>query len=248
LLAVAIAAAQDRESVTRAAGPAAVEVFNPVEGRTTVTSSRPEGAKVEKGEIVCELDPGALQDRLTSQEIVVRGALADVQASRLAREAAVMALTEYKEGRFIVEMAETERTIKRAESRLAQAEDRLDWARRMFEKGYVSMAEKVAEELALKESRFALEQAQSQRKLLVDYTKNRTIKELTGQMEAARARELEKQAALEREQATNRRLGDQVRRCKVAAPVSGRIHYPAPMGTGAVVHDGQVLFRIVPEG
>jgi hypothetical protein len=41
---------------------------------------------------------------------------------------------------------------------------------------------------------------------------------------------------------------DQIKRCEVTAPIDGRIEYPAPVGTGAVVQDGQVLFRIVSEG
>jgi hypothetical protein len=31
----------------------------------------------------------------------------------------------------------------------------------------------------------------------------------------------------------------------IAAPAGGRIEYAAPIGAGAVVHDGQLLFRIV---
>ena len=52
------------------------------------------------------------------------------------------------------------------------AEDQLDWARRMFDKGYVSIAEKVTNELKLKEARFAIEAIQSNKKVLVDYTRN----------------------------------------------------------------------------
>jgi len=47
---------------------------------------------------------------------------------------------------------------------------------------------------------------------------------------------------------TLKRLGNQIQRCKVVAPVGGRVHYPAPMGTGAVLHDGQAIFRIEPDG
>ncbi|MFI5460251.1 MAG: hypothetical protein ACHRXM_32945 [Isosphaerales bacterium] len=247
LLAGAIALAQERKGGEPAGRPR-VDVFNPVEGRAVVITSRPDGARVAKGDIVCELDPAGLQDRLATQEIIVRGAEANVHGARIAREVAVLAVIEYQQGTFIQDFATTEGEIKLAESELSRAEDRLDWTRRMYEKGYTSLAEKVTDELTLKKNRFALEQAQSKKKILVDYSKARTIKALTGAVETARARELAKQAGLERERSARKSLTDQIRRCKVTAPAGGRIEYAAPIGAGAVVHDGQLLFRVVPDG
>jgi HlyD family secretion protein len=108
------------------------------------------------------------------------------------------------------QLATTEGQIKLTESKLASSEDHVDWSRRMFTKGYVSLAEKVSGELALKHARFALEEAQSQKKSLIDYSKEKTIKTLTGAIELARARELAAQAALERERSLQKRLVDQI--------------------------------------
>ena len=63
-----------------------------------------------------------------------------------------MAVNEYQEGTFRQELAATEGEIKLAEAKLASAEDHLAWCRRMFNKGYCSMAEKTADELALEAS------------------------------------------------------------------------------------------------
>jgi HlyD family secretion protein len=244
LFAGVIVGAQDRKDA-EPVGRASFDVFNVVEGRTVVIARVPEGARVEKGDIVCELDPSEIRDRAATQEIVVQGAEADVHATRIAREAAVMAVNEYKEGTFLQEFLATEVGIKLAEAELASAEDHLDWVRRMFDKGYVSMAEKVAAELTLKHARFALELGQSKKKILIDFSKGKMIKALTGEVEAARARELAKLAALESERSAQKRLTNQIGRCKVTAPAGGRIEYAAPIGPGAVVHDGQVLYRIV---
>jgi multidrug resistance efflux pump len=84
--------------------------------------------------------------------------------------------------------------------------------------------------------------------VLVAHTKDTTIRRLMGEVEMARGRELAKQAALERDRSALKRLDGQIRRCKVAAPIGGRVHYATPIGAGAVVHDGQLLFRIVPDG
>ena len=55
------------------------------------------------------------------------------------------------EGIYKQDMQTVEGEIKLAESDLKRAEDRLEWSKRMFEKGYVSKAQKIADELALEE-------------------------------------------------------------------------------------------------
>ncbi len=115
-------------------------------------------------------------------------------------------MTEYVEGIFVQDKATAEGEIKLAESDLSRSEDRLDWATRMFEKGYVSKAAKVSEELTLKKARFALEQAESKLKVLLDYTKAKTIKELESEVEKARSDELAKKATWELEVSKEKKL------------------------------------------
>ena len=246
-LAGAIASAQDRRPVAPPLPPrqTSVPVFNPIEGRMVVASAKPDGTKVEAGEVVCEFDPADLRDRLASQEIVVHGAQAEALATRIAREVAVLALREFKEGTYKQQLATVEGEIKLAESKLSRAEDTVDWAQRMSKKGYASVAERISEELTLKHAHFALEEAQLQRVILVEYSRDKTIKTLTGAIESARARELAAQAVLEREQTAQKKLNNQLGLCKIKAPVAGRIEYAAPFGAGAVLHDGQFICRVI---
>ena len=111
-----------------------------VEGQTTIITIKPEGTRVKKGEVVCELDSAALSDQLINQKITTKSAEANYENAKLTREVAEIAVIEYVEGIFIQDQATVEGEIKLAESDLSRSEDRLDWARRMFEKGYVSMA------------------------------------------------------------------------------------------------------------
>ena len=133
-----------------------------VEGQTTIIMIKPEGTPVKKGELVCELDSAALKDQLVNQKITTKSAEANYENAKLTREVAEIAVVEYEEGIYKQDLATVEGEIKLAESDLSRSEDRLDWARRMFEKGYVSKATKVSEELTLKKARFALEQAAEQ--------------------------------------------------------------------------------------
>ena len=132
-----------------------------VEGSTTIITIVPEGTRVKKGDLVCELDSAALKDQLTNQKIATQGAEASYQNARLTREVAEIAVKEYEEGIYLQDKATIQGEIKLAESDLARAADRVDWATRMYEKGYVSKAQKVSEELNFQKAKFTLEQSQS---------------------------------------------------------------------------------------
>jgi HlyD family secretion protein len=250
LLIVTIAAAQQRannEPGGTAPEGRGIAVFNPVDGRIRILSSRPDGARVEKGEVVCELDPASLRDRLASQEVAVQGLRAGVQGARIAREAAVMDLNEYKDGRSAQEVFSANAKIMAAKSDLVRHEDKLDWTKRMYQKGYVSKSELVTEELAFEKARNVLEEVEGGKQILSHHTREKTTRELTAAVETARERELGKQAELMRAESALKTLHDQIEGCKVAAPVAGRVRYDVTIGPNAVIQDGQVLFRIVPD-
>ena len=245
LLAGAIAWAQDRNAV-QPSGRAGDEifVFNPVEGRITVLSAQPDGVQVEKGAVVCELDPTELQDRQNSQKLTVASAEAVFRSARLAREVAEIAVLEYKEGIFVQDLATSEGEIKLAESDLLRAEDNLEWSRCMYDKGYQSMAAKVSDELKFKKAQFARtgpEQAQGPGGLHQEEDDQGAG---AGASRRPGCASWPGKRRFERERSASMRLDSQIQGCKVVAPVGGRIHYGAPMGAGAVLRDGQAICRI----
>lgn len=247
---VAVAAGQQGDTGgSSRPGPAArgTPVFNPVDGRIRVLSARPEGTRVGKGEIVCEFDPAGLRDRLGSQELTVQGLRAGAQGARLAHEAAVMELNAYKTDTFLRDIQAAEVAIKLAEAELVRREDQLEWAKRMYEKGYASKAEFVVQQLAFEKAKYALEVAQAEKQVLTQHTREKTTRTLIGAVETARGRELAAEAQLRRAESSLKSLHDQIGWCKVAAPAAGRVRYDATIGPGAVIRDGQVLFRIVPD-
>ncbi len=74
LLCSAIALARQDRGSAQLIAPGPIEIFNPVRGRAVILTSRPAGALVAKGEMICELDPRELKDRLAAQQLVVRAA------------------------------------------------------------------------------------------------------------------------------------------------------------------------------
>jgi HlyD family secretion protein len=226
-----------------------------VEGQTTIIMIKPEGTPVKKGELVCQLDSASLNDQLVNQQITTKSAEANHENAKLTREVAEIAVVEYVEGIFVQDFATVEGEIKLAESDLSRSEDRLDWAQRMYNKGYVSMATKVSEELTLKKARFALEQAQSKKKVLIDYTKHKTIKELQSEVEKARSDELAKKATFALEDSKEKKLEKQIAACKILAPADGLVVYAndpnrafgssqPQIEEGATVRERQKIFSL----
>jgi HlyD family secretion protein len=231
------------------------DVFCQVEGQTTIISILSEGKRVKKGELVCELDSAALKDALTNQEIATKGAEAAYQNAKLTREVAEIAVIEYVEGIFKQDMNTALGEIALAESERDRAVDRLAWSNRMLQKGYVSLAQNVADKVALQQKNFAFEQAQMKKKVLEDYSKEKTIKELKSEVEKARSDELAKEATWDLEKSKEAKLRRQIVNCKLFAPNDGLVVYandPNRFGgtnapqieEGAAVRERQKIFSL----
>ncbi len=226
-----------------------------VEGSTTIITILPEGTPVKKGDVVCELDSASLKDQLTNQKIATQGAEASYQNARLTREVAQIAVKEYKEGIYLQDKATIQGEIKLADSDLVRAADRVDWATRMYEKGYVSKAQKVSEELNLQKAKFTFEQSQSKLEVLEKYTKAKTIKELESEVEKSLSDELAKKQTYQLERDKEAKLEKQIANCKLLAPGDGIVVYANdPMKSfgsnqpqieeGATVRERQKIFSL----
>jgi len=231
------------------------DVMSEVEGSTTIIKILPEGSRVRKGELVCELDSASLKDQLTNQRITVQQAEAAYQNSKLTREVAEIAKDEYLEGTYMqdIRQAEGERAL--AETEMLRAKDRLGWANEMFKKGYLSSTQKVAEVANLQRATFNKEQAETKITVLKEYTKKKMVTDLNSNIEKARSDELAKEATLNLEKEKENKLTAQIEKCKLLAPNDGLVVYandPGRFGSsnqpqieeGAQVRERQPIFRL----
>ncbi len=155
---------------------------------------------VKKGDIVCELDAAALRDQLTNQRIATQGAEAAYQNAKLAREIAQLAVKEYQEGSYPLDKVAILGEIKLAESGVQKASAELERTRRSRQrlndmhsrKEATAGSSDVLAELdvenrleSIEQTRMreqlSLEKAQGQLNLLDKYTKDRMMRELTGE-------------------------------------------------------------------
>src|SRR4051812_45233330 len=63
-----------------------VPVVCRIDGETTLLQIKPAGTRVKKGDLVGELDPAALKERLAHQQLVIAPAKAQQKSARIERE------------------------------------------------------------------------------------------------------------------------------------------------------------------
>jgi HlyD family secretion protein len=231
------------------------DVHNLVEGTTTIIFIEPEGKEVKKGDKVVELDAATLRDNLKNQQITTKQAEAAYAQSMLTREVAEVAVREYREGTYKQQLETVNGDIALAEAEVSRAQDRLIWTTQMVDKKYISPAQKQSETLALNKAKFTLEQTQTSKKVLQDFTYEKTLKELGAEVEKARSDELAKKATYELEKDKEEKLNKQIRNCILIAPGDGLVVYanePGRMGgnqqiqieEGASVRERQKIFSL----
>jgi HlyD family secretion protein len=228
--------------------PGAPKIYSLVQGQKTMVFVVPDGSPVKKGNMVCQLDSASLKDQLVNQKITSKTAEAKYVNSKLVREVAEIALVEYMDGVFQNELLEITGAIKIAEAELALAEDELKMAREIAKaaKTFANDHASNRANLAKLRAQFALEKAQSRRKLLVDYTRGMRLKTLKSDVEKARSEELAQKAVYDLEQAKEKMLVRQILNCDIVATTDGTLVYAARIEEGATVRERQILFEIAP--
>ncbi|MHC4260859.1 MAG: HlyD family secretion protein, partial [Planctomycetota bacterium] len=169
---------------------------NEVEGVTSILYLIPEGKRVNKGDLLVELDASQLLDEKIDQEIEVQNAEAayimakenlevvknqaksDVDIAKLTLKFAKQDLEQYKEGQYPNLLKEAKGQIALAEEEVTRAREANDWSKTLFEEKYVSETEYKADQLALKRKQLELDVAMNNLDLLENYTYQRNIDQL----------------------------------------------------------------------
>jgi HlyD family secretion protein len=180
-----------------------ITLRNEVEGRTSIVSLVPEGARVKKGDLLVELDASSLRDAIIDQDIQVQRAEAayigaqenlavtenqaksDIDKAELTLKFARQDLNQYLEGIYPKDVNEMRAKIRLAEEDLKRAEDVNDWSKRLYTEKYLSETEYLADKLAVQRRRLERDVAISDLDLLTNFTYHRQIEQLTSDVSQA---------------------------------------------------------------
>jgi len=220
------------------------DVFCQLEGQTAILSIVPEGTRVTKGQLVCELDSAALKVQLTNQYIATSGAEAAYQNAKLTREVAEIAVTEYTEGIYLQELQTVKAEIAAAQTAIQKAEERMDrtlharkWLKELLaeKKENRTVGEVFADfdiddrfEVAMQtlaREKNALELAKTKQIVLEKFTREIKTKELRSHVEKAKSGCLGTEWTWDLEKRKQTKLEAQIKNCRLVAPGDGVVVY-----------------------
>ncbi len=219
------------------------------------------GTQVVKGDKLVELDSSGFVEQLKDQQIKVDQAKAnwitadeqfriqesqnesDLETANNALSLAEIDLEKYQKGEYLQALEDVEGRLAIAKSDVFANAARANWAARMVKQGYMSSAQAQSDESRLQSSQITVTKLETEKRILVDFTKGRTIQDLKAKLaEAKRAVErvksqskaklaqadadrLAKESVNKQELTRHQEIEDQIARCIILAPQDGLVVY-----------------------
>lgn len=225
------------------------EIKCQVRGDNTIIWVVESGKQVKQDELLVKLETLAIEEEISERTKFFHLAKSTVARSKATVERAKLAIKEYEDGRFISSLADMEKNLAVAESRLLSSKNRLKHARMMARSEYANELQVEEKEFAVKQAEMEVGLSKTRIEVLKDFTKREELANLKGELASAEARH---KANVEREFADLKRLQRaelELQHCEVRAARDGMVIYPtgkeweeAPeIEAGARVHKNQVL-------
>lgn len=182
----------------------AIEVVSEVEGQAGIIRMKKRGKRVEKGDVVVELDSSAFKTAYVQQQVTVQQAKAaaaqakealqiassqaesDVDTAELLLRFAELDLRKYVEGDYPQEQRVAQSGITLAEEELKRARDRLGYANDLKHLGYLSEGQAEADKLVVLRTEEALKLAKDKQRVLQEFTHQRMMQELESKVVEAK--------------------------------------------------------------
>ena len=214
----------------------------------------PEGTKVKQGDFVVELDSSALDAERTTQQISCNTVEALVIEANNVYETAVIAKREYIEGTYINERQTIEGEVFVAEENLSRAQEYYEYSKKLAVKDFVNELQLEADKFAVEKYRKELEAANTKLKVLDEFTKAKTIKQLESDILIAKAKWEANKNSHQLELDKLKDIEDQIAKCTIYAPQAGTVMYAHEsdhrgnndfiVEEGAIVRERQAILKI----
>jgi len=222
------------------------------------------GTEVKKGDKLMELDSSGFEQSLKDKNIEVDQAQAlfvqadedyriqesqnesDIEQQKNVLSLAGIDLEKYIKGDFVQALKDVDGRIKTSQSDLEDWKDRSAWSARMAKKGLMSKVQADADASRVDGASIAVEKVLEERRVLVDYTKKRTVQDFTAKLDEAKraldrvkgqakaklaqkeADRLSKRSVLEQKLTQKREIQGEMDKCLVLAPQDGLVVYYVP--------------------
>jgi multidrug resistance efflux pump len=219
------------------------------------------GVRVAKGDKLVELDSSGFVEQLKDQRIKVAQAKAswitaneayqiqesqnesDIEAARNTLDLAVIDLEKYEKAEFLQALENIDGRIEIARADAELARTRAGWSDLMDQKGYQSHAQTKADKLRAEAAIITLKGLETERRVLVEYTRRRTIQDLNAKLLEARraldrarsqakaklvqadADRMAKDSIYKQELSRMEEIEAEIAKCVIVAPQDGLVVY-----------------------
>jgi HlyD family secretion protein len=202
-----------------------VDVKCEISGGSTILWIIADGTVVEADQKIVELDSSGIEEQLAAQTGVYEKALAAQIKATEDAAAADIAVKEYVEGTYLKDLQEVESLITIAEENMRSAQNVLDHTQRMSRKGFATPLQVEADGFAVKRAKLDLDFAETSKKVLEKFTREKTTRGLEATRDAALALARSEVAAVELEKTKLDKLTKQLTKCVINAPKAGMVVY-----------------------
>lgn len=223
-------------------------------GSTRILTIIPEGTRVKKGQVVCELDSSTFRDELKAQKIRHLQASAWVDQAASILEVSKIALREYRDGIFPQDVQLIRQYIQTCQIEKDMAVRNANWSNDMLKKGLRARSQVIADELAVQQTSIALDEARGMLLRLEKFTGPKILKSLEAKVAAVLTDKLAQDASLSLETERLRRLEKNIANCTLRAPDDGVVVYvnqtngwgrvEQPIEQGVTVRQDQPIFQL----
>ncbi len=228
------------------------EVRSRQQSGTSILEIVPEGTHVNEGDFLVRLDDSNLQNELILQQISVQNSDASVIQAQTAVETAELARQEYENGTYKQEVEEVQSLVFVAEENLRRAEEYYRYSLRLAAKGYVTSIQLEADKFAVEKAKKDLDVAKTKQDVLINFTKERTLRRLDADILAAKAKLRAAQESHQLEVAQLEQIKEQITKCVVRAPTKGQVVYANDayrsseplIEEGRLVRERQTMIRL----
>jgi HlyD family secretion protein len=192
----------------------------------------------------------------------------DIKTAETNLQLAVIDLEKYMKGDFPQALKDVNGRIKQAESDLEQQRDRTAWAQRMLKKGYYTVSQADSEQSKLQSLELALAKVEEEKRVLIDKNyglEKRTETAYRSAVEEAKralariksqahAKEVQartdrdtKTSIYEKERTRYRDIAEEIKKCKLCAPIDGLVVFSVAeqtrwgVGRQALVAQGEAV-------
>ena len=182
-------------------------------------------ADVEVGDQLVKLDDSKIKDALDKQRITVGNAETQLIQAEKDLAVAKISITEYEQGTFVQELQGLDAEVTIAMENLRGVQNQYEYTQKMFRKGFVTKLQLEADEFAVKRSKLELQQSETKRTVLLNFTKAKMLEDFRSNVKTATQGVKQKQSALDLEKRGLERIGEQFKNCVIVAPQPGMVVY-----------------------